>query len=190
MKKPTTPARDLEQAFSKAKVHGAVHVTDDPNVEVDVEARAYLLLRDIADLYCAKPGYRPLCPKTHLEADGLWGPYYIDLMPYDRNEKGFNPGDDDLVDFDPDIYDGLRAMVADLSLYGTINSEITEAYGVHRLFCRNIDDLTSTTRNLIINQECPGSLYTRQNLYRKLQDIIQAVRLRQERGEEPAMKLN
>lgn len=191
MKKQTTPPPDLNQAFSKVKVLEPVHVADDPNVEADAEVRAYLLFREIADLYCTKPGERPSCPQTFYVSDNSWGHYHFQILPYDRVDSGFDPIDeDDLIDFDPDIYDGLRIMVADLSMHGTIKSEVFEHDKVHTFFCEKIEDLLCTLHNVLISDECPGSVYTRQRLYKKLQDVIRAVTIEQEREKLPERGLH
>jgi hypothetical protein len=167
---------DLGQVFSGLTIHEALVVPDNPEVEADAEVRAYQMFLEVARLYCTRQGQTwPSSPKAYFSSEEKWGPYYISLLPYDKNSPGYETDSEEGERaFDPDIYDGLRELAGDFSLVARLGCEAIEREGAHVLSFNSIEALLQHTYDMLLNEDCPGGFFERTRLRNGIEKIVRA----------------
>lgn len=174
----STDLPDLSADFSATRLP-AIQVEDIPGVEADAEVRIYLLFKDIAELYCTQPGDKiKTRPKSYLSTEDKWGPYHIALMPYAEDDEGYVAGDNSdetVINMDPSVYDGVRTMIGDLSLHGVGQIEFMSTDDTQIVSFRTTEDIVNTCGALLNQEDTPGSIYVKNVMKQRLQDIVTAI---------------
>ena len=169
---------DLSADFSATRLP-AIQVEDIPGVEADAEVRIYLLFKDIAELYCTQTGDKiKTRPKSYLSSDDKWGPYHIALMPYAEDDDHYVAADnpeETVININPSVYDGVRTFIGDLSLHGTGEIEFMVADDTQVVSFRTTEDIVNTCNALLNHEDTPGSIYVKNVMKQRLQDIVIAI---------------
>lgn len=128
------------------------------------------IMTDIATLYCTKPGHAvKTVPPVDIDNFDKWGTYHVPIYTITLNEMTRE------ADFDPDVYDGLRQLAADMSVSASFSVEFSEDMDFTVFHFKDINTLVESCQNLIDSEDFPKCALARQNLLHKLDSLRRCV---------------